>query len=370
MNNLLADAAEQVSQGRYVVLTPRELLDAYGAKRRGRYVVEEIRDDLEEAGLITQPDFETVWLDESIYIVGEPDREASSAEEPEGVGSTASEDSGAFEEGSEAADLVRGDPTYRISKLASATQGIVSVKPDAPLIEAITIMMANDFSQVPVMPNSRDVVGVVSWRSIGAHLALSLDGPRPQTLAAREVIEPSHEIRSNRSLFEAIPLVLAHEYVLVRGDDRQISGLITANDLSVQFRTISEPFILLSEIENLLRGMIARRFDVSELNAARAPADQGRAITRVDDLTFGEYVRLLEEPGRWAKSRLTVDRATFCQYLRDAAKIRNEVMHFDPDGPDEGDLLKLRHLTRFLKDLETFSSAGDAQEGGGERPDR
>jgi len=40
------------------------------------------------------------------------------------------------------------------------------VKRDAKVREAVTLMIQHDFSQLPVMQNSRDVDGLISWKSI------------------------------------------------------------------------------------------------------------------------------------------------------------------------------------------------------------
>ena len=90
---------------------------------------------------------------------------------------------------------------------------------------------------------------------------------------ASEFMEPYHEIRSHFSIFDAIPTIVKHQYILVRGEDQRITGIITASDLSEQFQTLSEPFLVLGEIENILRGMIADRFSNSDLIGARDPKD-------------------------------------------------------------------------------------------------
>jgi predicted transcriptional regulator len=104
----------------------------------------------------------------------------------------------------------------RRGKLAAANRRPVSVRPDASLTEAITLMMANDFSQLPVMVNERDVKGAVSWKSIGSRLAL-----RQSPRWAREAMDPHAEIGSDASLFTAIPIIVDHEYALVRGPDKR-----------------------------------------------------------------------------------------------------------------------------------------------------
>jgi hypothetical protein len=210
-------------------------------------------------------------------------------------------------------------------------------------------MMAGGFSQLPVMQNERDVKGLVSWQTIGSRLALGVGGT-----AARDVSEPHQEIRSDRSIFDAIPIILANDYVLVRDEKNVISGIITAADLSLQFRELTEPFLLLSEIENLLRNLIGDRFSAEELKEACDARDDGRGeITTIADLSLGEYIRLMQKPERWDKLGIAVDRVMFCNKLDQVRIIRNDVMHFDPDGIGESELAQLREFTRFLQQLMT-----------------
>jgi CBS domain-containing protein len=243
------------------------------------------------------------------------------------------------------------DPTYRISKLGAANRRPVSVRPDSTLVEATTLMMANDFSQLPVMISERDVKGTVSWKSIGSRLAL---GQAPK--AAREAMDPHAEISSDASLSTAIPVIVEHEYVLVRGPDQRIVGIITTSDLSLQFQQLSEPFLLLGEIENHIRRIIGSKFSQDELASIRDPADGGRSVEAVSDLTFGEYKRLLEDPSRWTKLGLKLDRAVFIRLLEKVRETRNDVMHFDPDGIEDEGLKLLRDFARFLRTLQTVGA--------------
>ena len=169
-------------------------------------------------------------------------------------------------------------------------------------------------------------------------------------------MEPHQEIRSSLSIFDAIPIIVAHQYVLVRGGDAKISGIITASDLSEQFRLLAEPFLLLGEIENLLRGMIADRFSVEDLTDVRDPGDGSRTISGPDDLTFGEYLKLLERPERWKQLSLAIDRASFCNDLDNIRRIRNDVMHFDSDGVLPRELDNLRDFKTFLNHIQSITS--------------
>lgn len=132
------------------------------------------------------------------------------------------------------------------------------------------------------MTTERTVKGMISWKSIGERVGLGVKGDRVQ-----DFMDVHEEVSHSASMFDAIPVIMAHDYVLVRGDDNSIKGIITASDLSLQFRTLSEPFLLLSEIENLLRMMIEGRFSATELRTAADSSDEERVVESVADLNFG-----------------------------------------------------------------------------------
>ena len=100
-------------------------------------------------------------------------------------------------------------------------------------------------------------------------------------------MDTHQEIRADASIFDAIPVIVQYQYVLVRAIDNRISGIITAADLSLQFQQLAEPFLLLGEIENHVRRLVADRFSNEELANARDAGDPGRSVSGVADLTLG-----------------------------------------------------------------------------------
>lgn len=305
--------------------TVRSFLIWFGSERRGYRVVHRIRTALKRHKLITAPDFEYAYIDGFISFEKAPaDAEAIEVESGTAI----------------------ADPTYRIGRLESANKTPISVKPDATLQQAITLMLANDFSQLPVMSGPRDVKGVISWKTIGSCLSLK----RP-CINVRQCMEPAHVISIDESLFSAITTISSHDYVLVQAGDRSISGIVTASDFNVQFRILAEPFLLVGEIENGVRRMLHSKFTANELKNAKAPGVDDRTIESPADLTFGEYVRLIEEEKHWKKLDLEIDRTEFVARLNRVREIRNDVMHFDPDGLDPDDGSFLREFAQFLKRL-------------------
>ena len=129
-------------------LTVREFLSWFGYARRGRNKVSRIRHVLAELDLWTVPDFEVTWVDARISIELDP-------EAVEGI--TASE--------------AQIDPTVRIGAIEAANRRPTVVSPNSPLSVATTLMQTNDFSQLPVMQNERDVNGIISWPHTGGAAA-------------------------------------------------------------------------------------------------------------------------------------------------------------------------------------------------------
>jgi hypothetical protein len=207
-------------------------------------------------------------------------------------------------------------------------------------------MLRHDFSQLPVMVGERTVKGMISWRSIGARWALD----RPGELVS-DFTGDAYEMPADRSIFSALPIIVEQGYVLVRDANNRITGIVTTSDLSLQFQQLAEPFLLLGEIENHIRRLIDARFSKADLLSARDPSDQGRTITRAADLAFGEYARLLQDPQRWTKLGLPIDRAIFIAELERVRVIRNDVMHFDPDPLSDSQLDLLRQVAKFLRSL-------------------
>lgn len=207
-------------------------------------------------------------------------------------------------------------------------------------------MMLNNFSQLPVMTGPRDIKGVVSWKTIGHRLALKRTCHHVRDCLGQAVV-----ISIEESLFPAISMIASHDYVLVQAKNKTICGIVTASDLNEQFRILAEPFLLVGEIESGVRRVLHGKFTVKELEEAKPPGDDARTIESPSDLAFGEYIRLIENDKRWKKLRLELDRNEFVARLIRVKDIRNDVMHFDPDGLDSEDLTFLREFAQFLKTL-------------------
>ena len=301
-------------------VTVRDLLTWFDYSRRGTQVVAQIGRKLAEIGLRAVPDFQLAYIDDTITL--ELDKEATGLQKPPVE-----------------------DPTVRIRLLPSAHRPPISVKPNDLLARATTIMMLEDFSQLPVMTNERDVKGVVTWRSISTASKGGQDSEE-----VRQCMEPALEVDIDAPFFDVVDDIWEHGYVLVRDRHRQgaISGIVTASDFARQFAELAQPFLIIGEIELHLRNIVSV-FSLAEMT--EASDDKGRTINGSADLNFGAYCRLIENPERWDRLGLNVDRTTFMGYLAKARETRNEIMHFAPDGLDPDDVEQLERLASYLRNL-------------------
>src|SRR5262249_8977232 len=194
----LSNIVDSLKAGRAVDRVPvRMFLSWFGAQRRGWGVVSYIRGQLQEAGLVTVPDFESRYMDgliafQLVTSIKEEEEAPDTADMPAvdeaiGLDSTSPPSE-------PVTSWVSKDPSYRISKLAAANSGVTSIKRDASLAEAATLMMARDFSQLPVMTGERDVQGIISWKSIGSRLALGYGAD-----IVNKLMERAHEVRADTS---------------------------------------------------------------------------------------------------------------------------------------------------------------------------
>ncbi len=347
----LTQAAERLRAGdQPVFTTPRELLGWFGNYRRTWRQVRKVNVALKSCGLFTFPDFEGSGFDDPITLKLESARDAE-REQPvaaDQTPTTTTADPGIASAPAAISDSLSrtpADPVHRVARFLP-TSTLVAVARDESIDVAITHMLMHDFSQLPVMQGDRNVAGMITWHSIGQRRAM---GNTPQFV--RDCLEPHYEVKADDSIFDAIRVIQEHECVLVRSTENRIVGILTAADISGSFEQLSRPFLLLSYIENHLRALIHPKFTVADLQSAKDPSDAERQINDVSDMTFGEYIRLLENPANWAKLGIGIERSLFVSQLNEVREIRNDVMHFNPEGIEDKDMETLRKFNSFLQSM-------------------
>lgn len=353
-NNLKAAAEKVYGSEKTRPVKLRTFLSWFGAKRRGVQVATEIRSALVRAKLVTEPDFMTAHIDERIRLKPakppNPELLARLQRAGEEVQKLKQRRVKPKDDSPQLTPPVE-DPIPRVGTIFGSVP-IVSVKPEDSVRKATTEMLNNEFSQLPVMSNTRKVDGMVSWKSIGEEVHLH----KKDCKLVKDCMDKEVEILPHDThLWKAIKKITEHEVVLIRGANDEIIRLVTTSDLATRYHTLAEPFLLLSEIENNLRQLITlANFPLTLLASMKDEKDTTRTISGVAKLTFGECVRLLEKPDNWKNITKNLSRVPFIKEMESVRKIRNDVMHFSPDPLEAEQLKTLQRAAQMMRKLKLF----------------
>ena len=316
-----------------MAISIRELIRYWDARRRGSWVIERIQAALDEHGLASVPSFENGWIDNTIVLV--PLQRMLTQGNGTQTADVKVEDIGP-------ASQVLSNTGQRFADLPSAAAGIVTVARDDSVCKAQSLMIQNDYSQLPVV-NGRDLVGAISWESISRARM-----HKPEA-TLRDAIVPATVVSLDDEVLVHVADIIRRGFVFVRQRDRTLNGIVTTTDLSAAFQNLAGPFLLVGDVERRLRRIINATFPLAELQAVHSLDDSGRTIESVENMTAGEYIRLLDHPDRWARVGWDVERQVFVKSLHAYRELRNEVMHFSPDPLEESKVALVRNLLAWLK---------------------
>lgn len=367
----LAQIAQAVERGEAPQVSTRELLRWFGAERRGSRVLERVEHVLGEYNLKTRPDYRLSWIDGAVtFVSADADvSDAAGSVQPEDVtldgyasvapseeqppvsqhepggSELAPQDVAASETEWPPANSHPDDPrpgsALRLSHLASANRAACSASPDSTIESVATLMLVNDYSQIPLLTGKTTTKSVVKWHHIVEAL---LHG---KTCSVGAIGDPVRLYEKDDAFLQALPEILTQGFVLVRNNG-QIC-IVTMEDVIVKFQESTEAFLLLSQIEQELRVIVGARFSSAEIAAAIRDSDGSPAS--VHDMSFGDYVALLEKPENWARLQTRMDRQITVRTLTSLNGVRNGVMHFSPDGLNSGEIEVLRRSARLFSQM-------------------
>ncbi|MFG2305457.1 CBS domain-containing protein [Actinacidiphila glaucinigra] len=324
----------------------QRILDLFGVRVRNHRTVHEISQALADAGLTTLPDFGVCGSREEVDVVAL----VSAAAKPEGGGTDGDAEEEALPSHALPQRILLGD-------LPSARRGVRCVGPGHTLAQTTYLMRTRGLAQVPVTTGMAAIHGVVTWRSVAKMYELGKD----QTLDNAMEKDSVPVADARQELFISLPTVKEHGYVLVRGDDGCLSGIVTTADVTDRFEGAARPFFIVGEIESLLRRCLGAALDREAIRAAQRIGNSGL----ITDLAFGDYLTLLNgEQGNAAQAQRAdanwaalnwpaMDRNQFIGHLRRVKAIRNRIAHFDEKPLPEQ---QMRELTSFAKLLRDFVS--------------
>lgn len=331
----LRQAREHADQQTPESITVRELLSFWGATGRGDQV-SLIEADLANHGLVTNPSFWAVTLDTVVSLTTPPDEtEETTAVEPPETEDLPGDISG--DEDDEEGDDLNVRP--RVGNLTTLDgEGFGFVSRDSSITAAITKMVLNDFSQLAVLSGRHKLVGAVTWRSIAEALHHRPDGCFADAIDRRHV-----PVAYDRDLFEILPTLQQHGFVFVSNQENAITAIVTTHDVVQRYGVVATPFFQLGEVDQTLRWVLNRAVDIATVEKLC-----NRKVKSFDELSMGDYKRVLENEDVWSTLGWNLHRPDFITRLDEIRLIRNKVMHFHPDPIGEDAVEKLQLFNTLL----------------------
>lgn len=323
----LEDLAKAFSEGGSVAemqIPVHELLYLAGIQRRTAGTLASLENRLDGLGLAVSETISDLNLDDPVVVravgaIASPSRDTP--KQPE----------------SKAAKRAIG---YRVSAVPSSTTRPAFVSTGDTLELAMTRMLQDNYSQLPVLDDGA-LKGAVTWESI----ALAKIHKVPEKVA--DAILPSpHIVSLDTDLLEVVDLVNSRGFILVSGQEDSIGGIITVEDLVKEFGRDRYPLVLLEEIELRLRDAVSRRCTDDDIKKSATKAD---SLSR---LTMGNYTYLLQDDNIWTKLAWSgVDRGILTDLVERCRVLRNELMHYSPDPINEKALADIEGALRVIRTL-------------------
>lgn len=272
----------------------------------------------------------------------------------------------------------------------------VTAKPDESVQDAYARMRENDFSQLPVVEENGQPMGLITHGTILR--ALSHLGTKMADLRVLDaIIERFDAFELDDDLFEALDQLGDNNAVLVVNADEKLTGIVTSFDATEFFRNRYEDMMLVEDVESTLKDLIRfafttgtgepdeaalgklitdmaggrrktfkstraivnrylqatasnAKFDEPRLNEVFNEEFPLRSGLTLDNLTFNDFIQMLVDGGKWDRLGSVLGDSKSIKALLDRVKdTRNALAHFrGKPSPMERDALRYcnEQLTR------------------------
>lgn len=253
---------------------------------------------------------------------------------------------------------------HRINRIIPQDQKVLTVGPNERVRNAIILMRAHGYSQLPVVENG-EVLGVFSYRSfaLGAAVDTLDDWTRqrcaPGDLPVDEFMEQFDFARVTEEMTRAFDAMDRDNGILI-GTPERLIGVLTPMDFLRYLYQVASPFVMVSEIELALRALIRLALPQDNIAAAAkrclssAYGHNERVPISLDDMTFDNYQALISHGANWHEYFEPLfggNRARTRAKLKEIGEIRNDLFHFKREITIQDDQTLAAHRNWLLNKI-------------------
>jgi restriction system protein len=183
-------------------LTARGLIGLWGWQRRTTDCIEAVDKELARIGLVVEPHYTAVQLDDLVTVSGaeegEPEPDSSSGRVSINASARTTDD-----------EEDQTDLTWQIGSLLLVKR-VVTVRAQDPVGVAIERMVAGEYSQLPVVDEYGRLKGVITWEGI-SHAQFT----RRPKLVAHAMLTNPYSCRESEELFARINDIQSRGFLVV-----------------------------------------------------------------------------------------------------------------------------------------------------------
>ena len=343
----LVEQATKLRKGEKVFATVRELLSHFDWERRSSNAIIQVRRALKKLQLSTTPKFYSVNLDRLVEIIDRSEEDENSDESREDVRQPiitfgmlkVVEDHRELRDKTKSKSGHLGYPKWMVS-------------PNDNIETAAILLAEENIDFVPVGVDETSVTGVIAWDDIATQDLLKRDR---FAIKCGKICKDPVFVREAESVYDKKYEITKYGYVLLKDDSGRCFSVVRSGDLAGELLRLTENFLLLQEIENLVRMIIEMTEpNAEEIDASVHEDSKGKGRT-LEQLTFSEYKSLILNPA--VRARLLKNYGVSEQLVRQIANehiehtriIRNKVLHFHPDENNEQAKMLLSNSRDYLR---------------------
>lgn len=267
-----------------------------------------------------------------------------------------------------------------ITQILEGRRKPTCIRYDEKVRQALQVMLANAYNQMPVIDDNGQLKGMISFRTMMRtyyHTGGKVD---LLDLRVSDCQEPAPTLTPQDDFLDALNLLRDRQtYGIVIVENNVPVGILTHSDMTAFFRATSELQILVENIELILREYIETAFpDETSRNQAIIVSlgtdrqDPTRPARSYEHLGFFDELKLMTDVDNWDKFQGVLEpKELFFNLMSQVRVTRNQLAHFRgrPDAVQYDGVRTAMDWLETRQKLVTPEVAGeqrDATEKGGE----
>jgi CBS domain-containing protein len=225
---------------------------------------------------------------------------------------------------------------FPLNRILDEDQELLCVHQDQTVREALSLMVENDFSQLPILTKTGKLVGLINEETIIRRYFFSEGEVLLLDLTVDQCQTPVRTISFDRDIFDALELLKDSYAIVVIDDNNQPMGILTDYDMATWFHELTGDLLIIEDIETSLRQIYQSILtDEDDSNQSLKNAfgaqkdDPSQPRITFEQLSFGQLIRTITHDENWGNfQEVFQPREMFHQFMEQVRKNRNQLAHF------------------------------------------